>query len=173
MTAPMSQERIRTLCQDMVHELGIRPPFGPHELCRRLGDSRGRPIKIRATDLGATTSVGHLVPRRRVDHILVEQTAPASQQALVIYHEVIHLLRGHLDVGESLTCGLAVPADDTGQSGHGAYADWREREAEIGARTLSAMSRERPRPNVLPMAAGPADQSIAAAFGFTARDRTS
>jgi hypothetical protein len=169
MTAPMSEAQLRTLCHDLVHELGILPPFDPHELCRRLGERRGRDLKVRATDLGATTGVGHLVPKRRVDYILVEHTAPASQQALVIYHEVIHLVRDHLDAGESLTCGLT--ADDDGQAGHGAYADWREWEAEIGARTLSAMSRERPRPNLLRAAAGPAEQSIAAAFGFVARNR--
>ncbi|QWF85204.1 ImmA/IrrE family metallo-endopeptidase [Amycolatopsis sp. CA-230715] len=167
MTAPMSEAQLRTLCRDLVHDLGLGTPFDAHELCRRLADRRGRPIKVRAIDLGATTGVGHLVPKRRADHILVEHTAPASQQALVIYHEVIHLVRDHLEVGDTLTCGLAVDPDDE----QGAYTDWREREAEIGARTLSAMSRERPRPNRLPVAAGPADQSIAAAFGFVGRPR--
>lgn len=170
MTAPMSEAQLRVLCRDLVHDLGLGTPFDPHELCRRLADRRGRPIKVRAIDLGATTGVGHLVPKRRADHILVEHTAPLSQQALVIYHEVIHLVRDHLDVGDTLTCGLAVPDHDDEQ---GAYTDWREREAEIGARTLSAMSRERPRPNRLPVAAGPADQSIAAAFGFVGRYKPS
>ncbi|GAA1939698.1 hypothetical protein [Amycolatopsis minnesotensis] len=173
MTAPMSEARLRALCRDLVHDLGLGTPFDPDELCRRLADRRGRPIKVRAIDLGATTGVGHLVPKRRADHILVERTAPASQQALVIYHEVIHLVRDHLEVGDTLTCGLAVPDSDTDDDRHGAYTDWREREAEIGARALSAMSRERPRPNRLPVAAGAADQSIAAAFGFVGRYKSS
>ncbi|AHH95947.1 ImmA/IrrE family metallo-endopeptidase [Kutzneria albida] len=173
MTPSMSQAQLRAWCHDLVHELGLHPPFDAHELCLRLGERRGRRIEVRPTDLGATTGVGHLVPKRRADYILVERTAPASQQELVIYHEIIHLARGHLDAGESLTCGLAAPAADTGQADHGAYADRREWEAEVGARTLSRMSRERTRPNLLPVAAGPAEQSIAAAFGFVARDRSS
>jgi hypothetical protein len=167
MTAPMSEARIKTACQDLVHDLGIVPPFDPHELCRRLGEHRDRQIHVRVTDLGATTGVGHLVPKRRADYILVERTAPVSQQALVIYHEVIHLVRNHLEAGESLTCGITLSDDG---SGSGAYADWREREAELGARMLS---RERLRPNQLAGAAGAVEQSIAAAFGFVARERSS
>lgn len=104
---------------------------------------------MRAVDLGGTTNVGHLVPKRRADHVLVDLSAPAPQRDLVVFHEVIHLLLGHLS-DEPLTC-----ADQ-------AYADWREREAELGARMLAAIAAERPRPNL----AGPAEQPIAAAFGF-------
>ncbi|RZQ59658.1 ImmA/IrrE family metallo-endopeptidase [Amycolatopsis suaedae] len=164
MTAtPRSVADLHALCQSLVSDLGLSSPFEPHELCQRLAAHRGRPIKIRATDLGATTGVGHLAPARRVDHILVERNAPAPQQALVIYHEVMHLVCDHLEVGDTLTCGLGSADADAS----GAYDDWREWEAEVGARTLARLGRERPRPNRLPLAAGPAERSIAAAFGFT------
>lgn len=155
---PMSAAQLQGLCRGLVHELGLRPPWEPEELCRRLGERRGRRIKVRAVDLGATTGVGHLAPTGTVERIFVEQDAPLAQRALVICHEVVHLVRGHLDLdaGDSLTCGL----DEDGS------ADWREWEAEVGGRALVALSRRRPLPNRL-VGAGPAEHSIAAAFGFS------
>lgn len=148
MTAPLSDDRIRHWCRRLVRDLDMRPPFGADELCHRLAARRDRPLRVRAVDLGGTTNVGHLVLKRRADHILVDQGAPAPQRDLVVFHELVHLLREHGD--EQLAC--ASPA----------YGDWREREAEVGARVLAALAAERSRPNL----AGPAERSIAAAFGF-------
>jgi hypothetical protein len=148
MTAPLSDVQIRRWCRRLVRDLDLRQPFGADDLCQRVAARRDRPIRVRAVDLGGTTNLGHLIPRRSSDHILVDRSAPAPQRDLVVFHEVVHLLRDHL--GEPLTC-----ADQ-------AYGDWREREAELGARVLAALSTERPRPNL----AGPAEQPIAAAFGF-------
>ncbi|RZS44488.1 uncharacterized protein DUF955 [Herbihabitans rhizosphaerae] len=159
--ARMTADQLHALCRALVHDLGLRTPFTPRELCQRLGERRDRPIEVRAIDLAATTGVGHLAPLPDADHILVERDAPAPQQAVVIYHEVIHLVRGHLDIGDTMTCGLPA-GEDTAD----AYDDWREWEAEVGARTLSRLARERPRPNQLSREASPADHSIAAAFGF-------
>lgn len=167
MTAtPMSVAQLHLLCQSLVDDLGLTPPFDPYELCKRLAARRGRRIKVRATDLGATSGVGHLAPTRDVDQILIERNSPAPQQALVIYHEVMHIVRDHLAVGDTFTCGV-----DAGEDA-GAYADWREWEAEVGARALARLAQERPRPNRLPLASGPAEHSIAAAFGFTHGHRT-
>ncbi len=159
MRDPMTETQLHELCRDLVNKLGLRAPFEPPQLCERLGVRRGRRIQIRATDLGGTTGVGHLAPTRRGDRIFVEHTAPAPQQALVIYHEVIHLVLGHLELGESVTCGLG-----SDQASAGDYADWREWEAEVGARALAALARQRPLPNQL-VGPGP-ENAIAAAFGF-------
>lgn len=164
MTAtPMSMAQLHTLCRSLVDDLGLTQPFGPNELCERLGAHRGRRIKIRATDLGGTSGVGHLAPTRSVDQILVERNAPAPQRTLVIFHEVMHIVRDHLAVGDTFTCGVGAAEDPA----TGAYADWREWEAEVGARTLARLAQERPTPNRLSPAAGSVEHSIAAAFGFT------
>jgi hypothetical protein len=164
MTAtPMSMAQLHTLCRSLVDDLGLTPPFGPQELCERLAAHRGRRIKIRATDLGGTSGVGHLAPTRNVDQILVERNAPAPQRTLVIFHEVMHIVRDHLAVGDTFTCGVGAAEDPA----IGAYADWREWEAEVGARTLARLAQQRPAPNRLSPAAGSAEHSIAAAFGFT------
>ncbi|CAM3311681.1 ImmA/IrrE family metallo-endopeptidase [Kibdelosporangium persicum] len=164
MTAtPMSMAQLHTLCRNLVEDLGLNAPFGPHELCERLAAHRGRRIKVRATDLGATSGVGHLAPTRDMDRIFVEKNSPAPQQTLVIFHEVMHIVRDHLQIGDTFSCGVGS-AEDLVTS---AYGDWREWEAEVGARELARLAQERPRPNRLPPAAGSAEQSIAAAFGFT------
>ena len=164
MTAtPMSTAQLHALCGKLVDDLGMHPPFDAYQFCERLAGHRGRRIKVRATDLGATSGVGHLAPTRDVDRIFVERDSPAPQQALVIYHEVMHIVRDHLATGDSVTCGIG-PADDPDA---GAYADWREWEAEVGARELARLAGERTAPNRLPQAPGSAEDSIAAAFGFT------
>ncbi|MGI8311689.1 hypothetical protein [Saccharopolyspora hattusasensis] len=167
-TGSVNVSQMQALCQDLIAALGMRPPLDPVELCHRLGQHRGRRIKVRGVDLGATTSVGHVAQQRRVDSILYERAAPTPQRDLVIFHEVIHLVREHLNVGESLTCGIAASRATNAQ---GSYADWREWEAEVGARLLVTMSRQRPRPNDLPTGVGAAERSIAAAFGFVDRDQ--
>nr|CEL23024.1 hypothetical protein [Kibdelosporangium sp. MJ126-NF4] len=169
MTAtPMTKAQLHKLCRRLVDDLGLLPPFDPYEFCARLAAHRGRRIKVRATDLGATSGVGHLAPAREVDRIFVERDAPAPQQTLVIYHEVMHIVRDHLAAGDTVTCGVGPaedPQSDDAQSG--AYADWREWEAEVGARELARLALERPAPNRLRQAPGSAEHSIAAAFGFT------
>ncbi|MGH3628732.1 MAG: hypothetical protein ACRDRL_15025 [Sciscionella sp.] len=166
----MSAAQLHHLC----HDLGIAPPLDPFVLCERLGRHRGRPIRVRGATLGTTTSVGHLVRQGHIDRILYDTAAPQAQRDLVIYHELVHLLRGHLDAGESLACGVRLleHADADGDlPPRRMYSDWREWEAETGARILSTMSRARARPNMLPTKPGSAEHGIAAAFGFTAHRR--
>nr|WP_225953680.1 ImmA/IrrE family metallo-endopeptidase [Kibdelosporangium phytohabitans] len=141
----------------------MHPPFDAYEFCERLAEHRKRRIKVRATDLGATSGVGHLAPTATVDRIFVERDSPVPQQTLVIYHEVMHIVRDHLATGDSVTCGIG-PAENPES---GAYADWREWEAEAGARELARLAGRRPAPNRLTTRAGAAEHSIAAAFGFT------
>ncbi|ONI90096.1 hypothetical protein ALI144C_03475 [Actinosynnema sp. ALI-1.44] len=160
---PMSLAQLRALCRKLVDDLGMHPPFEAYEFCARLAEHRGRRIKVRATDLGATSGVGHLAPTADVDRIFVERDSPAPQQTLVIYHEVMHIVRDHLATGDTVTCGVG-PAEDPEA---GAYTDWREWEAEAGARELARLASQRPAPNRLTQAAGSVEHSIAAAFGFT------
>ncbi|MCE7010297.1 ImmA/IrrE family metallo-endopeptidase [Kibdelosporangium philippinense] len=160
---PMDMAQLRELCCGLVDKLGLALPFTPHDLCERLAKQRGRRIKVKATDLGGTSGVGHLAPSRDVDRIFVERDSPAPQQSLVIFHEVMHIVRDHLTMSDSFTCGVGAAEDPVA----GAYGDWREWEAEVGARELARLAQQRPKPNRLPHAAGSAEQSIAGAFGFT------
>ncbi|WP_280384280.1 hypothetical protein [Nocardia wallacei] len=162
----LSVEQLREWCERLVRDLAVPMPLDPYVLCDRLSRQRGRAIKIRAVDLGATTTIGHLVSKRRADLILCDEAAPAPQRTLIICHEVIHLLRHHIGSGESLVCGVdALGGDSTLTEPAGMYSDQREWEAETGARILAEMTLRRRRPDRL-VETGHAEHSLAAAFGL-------
>lgn len=162
---PMNEEQLRARCYGLVDELGILPPLDPVSLCRRLSSARGRRIRLVPADLGSTASVGHLVVTPRADRILYQRGAPQPQQTQVIYHEVMHLVLGHLDDDAVLNCGSFLSADDgPDRADRGHYADTREWEAEFGATILSEMSRVCRRPDRLNGVTGAAERGIAAAF---------
>lgn len=165
MNRPVGAEQLRNWCERLVDELAVPMPLDPHGLCDRLARHRRRAIKIRAVDLGGTTTVGHLVTKRRTDLILCDAAAPSSQRSLIIYHEVIHLLRHSAGSAVPFTCGFAGPAADFGDVAVSMYGDWREREAETGARILAAMADRRARPDQ-PAAPGHAERSLATTFGL-------
>jgi hypothetical protein len=177
MAERMTGQQLRGLCVELVTDLSLRPPFTPWTLCEELARHRGRPIKLQAADLGATSSVGHLVAEGERDRILYERAAPSLQQATVIYHEVIHLTRDHLDGQTALTCGDSLGDDEHDEggavvttAGGSLYSTWQEWEAEVGSTILMQMSRRRPRPDSLTRAAHPAEHGIAAAFGLRTTD---
>ena len=44
---PVVREReLRRRCRTLLNELDIRPPLDVVELCRRVGESRGKPIRL-------------------------------------------------------------------------------------------------------------------------------
>ncbi|MCF7547361.1 hypothetical protein [Pseudonocardia sp. WMMC193] len=170
MSDQLSLKALEDLCLDLLLRLELRPPFTPQELCRRLADERGRPIRLQAADLGATASIGHLVVQPNRDRILYEQSAPTAHQATVIYHEVIHLVRDHLAGQDALTCGsLDTEVEEPG-TGASLYEDWQESEAEAGARLLTQLARRRSRPSSLSLPPERPEHGMAAAFGLRRSD---
>lgn len=161
---PVPESQLRSMCLRLLSDLDILPPLTPETLCQRLGSARGRRIKLVADELYTTSSVGHLISKARRDLIAYQRRAPRAQQAHVIYHEVMHLVLGHLTDAESLTCGALEESDSGGQDG--LYARWQEWEAETGATILSELSRQRAHPEWVARAAPTADRGIAAAFGL-------
>jgi hypothetical protein len=169
----LSRSHLEAFCLELLADLALRPPFSPQDLCERLARRRGRAIKLQAADLGATTSIGHLVVQEQRDRILYERSAPIAQQATVIYHEVIHLVRDHLSGQTALTCGTPAEEDDTSPGLTGSlYSGWQEWEAEAGGRILAQLSRRRARPDSLLLPSDHPEHGIAAAFGLRATDWT-
>jgi hypothetical protein len=162
---PMSEAQLRTLCIKLLHDLDILPPLTPELLCQKLGQARGRRLKLVADELYTTSSVGHLFSTARRDVIAYQRSATRPQQAHVIYHEVIHLVLEHFDGTESLTCG-ALDATDMDGEHDGLYTRWQEWEAETAATILSELSAQRADPRLIPKDPQQADRSIAAAFGL-------
>lgn len=161
---PLTEEQLRTMCRELVAGLGLTPPLDPRELCRSWSSRRGRRVTVTGAELRATNSVGHLVVLEDRDRIFFEQSAPSHHQAHVIYHEVVHLLRGHLDGAAQLTCGVEFGEGEPGAVG--LYARWQEWEAEVGATFLSALSQERRRPGSFSGDDADNTQPLAGAFGL-------
>jgi hypothetical protein len=163
---PLTVDELRVWCERLVQQLAVPMPLDPYVLCQQLARHRGRPIKIRTVDLGGTTTIGHLLAKRRSDLIICDAAAPTPQRTLIICHEVVHLIRHDVDSGVSLTCGerIGIAASSAGSAGS-MYSDWWEWEAETGARILAAMADRRPRPDQ-PVRTGRAELSLAAAFGL-------
>ncbi len=160
----LTTREIRELCVHLLCDLDIVPPLDPRLLCQRVSEHRGRRIKLLAEEVFTTSSVGHLICKPRHDVIVYQRTAPLAQQAHVIYHELIHLVRGHLDGSESLTCGALDTAADPAQPG--LYSDWQEWEAETGATVLSELSRQPADPRLLARDTPAPEGGLAAAFGL-------
>lgn len=158
---PLTTAELRELCLKMLSDLDIVPPLTASTLCERLGESRGRPIKLVAAEVFTTASVGHLICKRRRDLIVYQRDAPPGQQDHVIYHEVLHLIRDHLDGQESLSCGGSEDA------GGGLYTAWQEWEAETGASILSTLARQPPHPRWVQRSAAAHENGLAATFGLT------
>ncbi|MEV1144176.1 hypothetical protein [Micromonospora sp. NPDC049799] len=79
----------------MIAKLGVPEPFDIHELCRVLGERRGRPIHLVPISLPVHTVCGMCVPTGAFDAIFYEQDTSPLHQMLIIGHEVGHLLAGH------------------------------------------------------------------------------
>lgn len=173
MTALHTEEQLRARCADLLDELGLVPPFDAWQLCDALGAARQRRIRVQGADLGGVTVVGHLLAAPGYDRILHDSRAPRAQQELVIYHEVTHLILGHLEGGDSpaLTCGALVrdgeAVDDDAGLQYTAGHEW---EAETGATEFARLAALRPRPaEYVRQAKWHGERGVAAAFGLVAR----
>ncbi|MFE7202615.1 hypothetical protein ACFU8R_20305 [Pseudonocardia alni] len=164
---------MQSFCRDLLDELALVPPFDAWRFCARLSDVRGRRIRIHAVDLGGVTAIGHVLALPAMDRILHDVRAPRPQQELVIYHEAMHLILGHLDTESApLTCGRLLDSDEEGSdTANLRYADGVEWEAEAGATELLRWSRRRSRPDEYrARREWHGERGVAAAFGLTARD---
>jgi hypothetical protein len=82
------QRRLRRELQ----ELGIQPPLDVRELCRALGERRGRPIVLRPFPLERPGPSGLWVVASQMDVVLYQQETTRLHQDHIILHEVFHIL---------------------------------------------------------------------------------
>lgn len=168
----MDELELRQLCRDVLGDLSVRPPLDADVLCERLGEVRGRPITLIPRDLPVSGAFGCLVPMPRKDLIIYQRQTTRPHQWHIIFHEVLHLLRGHLSTGgdgRPLLCGeLFAGTGTAGQHTAGQpptlYDRWQEWEAETGAIILSEWVGVSADPASL-HAGTRAERAIARAFG--------
>lgn len=153
----MNERGLRRLLRDLLRQLDLHPPLDADLLCERLANHRRRPLECAPAVLPAG-AFGALIPFRGADLILHQENLSKPHRDLVVFHELVHLIRGHVDPdsGAEFVCA----PDTTGNL----YSRRREWEAETGAAILASWATERP-VGAVDMGACPNERAIARALG--------
>jgi hypothetical protein len=91
----MREREIRRRCKRELRALRIRPPLDVPLLCERLGERRGRPIRLMPYPIPVPGPFGLWLATEAADYILYQQETSKSHQAHIILHEVGHILADH------------------------------------------------------------------------------
>ncbi len=87
--------QLRRGVKQLLRELDLDAPLDVDELCERLGQSRGRPIKLRAYPLPAPGVFGLWIGTADTDYILYQRDTTVAHQEHIILHEIGHIISGH------------------------------------------------------------------------------
>lgn len=91
----MRERELRRRCRKLLNELDIRPPLDVHELCRRVGEQRGKPIRPIAHPIPVPGPFGAWITTDSADYILYQRETSKAHQGHIILHELGHILAGH------------------------------------------------------------------------------
>lgn len=133
----MTDFRLRRHCEQVVSGLGLSQPFDVPDLCRLVGQRRGRPIHLLPMSLPAASPCGMWVHTGAFDAIFYQRDTSPLHQLLIIGHELGHLLAGHqtAEVLDPQASRLLLPDLDPNLVqrflGRGSYSATEEREAEM------------------------------------------
>ncbi|GAB3435088.1 hypothetical protein [Actinophytocola sediminis] len=137
----MRERELRRRCRKLLNELDIRPPLDVHELCRRVGAQRGKPIRPVAHPMPVPGPFGAWITTDTADYVFYQQATSRAHQAHIVLHELGHILAGHRGAEDDALLGDSV----TGQFpdlapeavrralGRTSYDSEQEREAETVA----------------------------------------
>lgn len=79
----------------ILRELDIQPPLDVFDLCDRLGEFRGRPIRLVDYPLPAPGVFGFWLEGGKADYIIYQRDTTLVHQDHIILHEVGHIISGH------------------------------------------------------------------------------
>ncbi|MEQ0558842.1 hypothetical protein ABJI51_07155 [Amycolatopsis sp. NEAU-NG30] len=91
----MRERELRRRCRRLLNELGIRPPLDVSDLCRSVGDLRGRPIRLLAHRIPVPGPFGAWIATAQADYIVYQRDTSKAHQRHIILHELGHMLAGH------------------------------------------------------------------------------
>ncbi|MBF6332432.1 hypothetical protein [Nocardia transvalensis] len=136
----MTERELRRRCRRLLNELNIRPPLDVAALCQRVGEQRGRPIRLVSHPITVPGPFGAWIATKRADYILYQQETTKAHQDHIILHELGHLLAGHRSDQENesliaqLYRGSDLPPDAVRRAlRRTSYDTAQEREAETVA----------------------------------------
>lgn len=132
------ERELRRSCKHLLRRLDIKPPLVVHELCRRLGELRGTPIRLIPWALPIPGPFGVWMSRPHEECIFYQEETTRLHQDHIILHEVGHILADHRDDGGSAEelpdFGPDHPRDVTPRGfRRTCYTEDYEREAELVA----------------------------------------
>ncbi|MCQ4079764.1 hypothetical protein NGB36_03930 [Streptomyces sp. RB6PN25] len=132
------ERELRRHCKRLLRQLDIQPPLRVDELCRKLGEHRGKPIRLVPWSLPIPGPFGLWMSRPDEEAIFYQKETTRVHQDHIILHEIGHILADHQDdenAGDEFP-GLG-PDDPHDLVARGfrrtCYTDDYEREAELVA----------------------------------------
>lgn len=138
--------RLRLGCRRLLRELDVPVPLDVQDLCRRVGDARGRPVELYPYPIEVPGPFGLWFALADRDAIFYQQETVPWHQNHIILHELGHLLGEHpsdagvadtatMTIRRSPPAGLTWREDDGGgvQRRRTCFEDRYEREAELYA----------------------------------------
>lgn len=94
-TRRRKERALRRRCRRELKALEIEPPLRVDELCRRLGERRGRPLRLVPYPLPVPGPFGLWIGTDSADYILYQQETSKAHQDHIVLHEVGHILADH------------------------------------------------------------------------------
>lgn len=145
---PMRWRRLRRRCRRVIGSLSLPEPFSVQELCARLAEERGRPLRLLPlpTPTVPGTPSGMWLTAEHGDYIFFdEQTSPLHQEHIIV-HEIGHVVCDHRSAGDDQRLyrhiDLADPHSIRQALPRLRYSDEQELEAEmIASLILEAIGR--------------------------------
>lgn len=98
----MRERELRRYCRKLLRQLDIRPPLRVDELCARLGEHRGKPIRLIPWALPVPGPFGLWMSRPHEECVFYQEETSRVHQDHIILHELGHILADHGD-GEDLS----------------------------------------------------------------------
>jgi hypothetical protein len=89
------RRQLQHRCRSLLRELDIRPPLDLAELCARLADHRGKPIRLAAFPFPVPGPFGVWLATSSADYIFYQQETSRAHQVHITIHEIGHLLADH------------------------------------------------------------------------------
>lgn len=93
------ERELRRYCKQLLRRLDVQPPLRMDDLCARIGESRGKRIRLFAWDLPVPGPFGLWMSRADEEVIFYQRETTRVHQDHIILHEIGHILADHQDDG--------------------------------------------------------------------------
>jgi hypothetical protein len=99
----MSTRELRRRFASLVNDLPIRSPFSLDAFIEDLAAARARPIRLIPRDLPQGAPCGLCIATETTDYVVVAADATGVRMKHIVFHELSHLLCGHVVALEDST----------------------------------------------------------------------